>query len=68
MVKHTQTICRLLATNYLSVFEHFVGMALKRVRELSAYGEESFMRLMLITEACLEPSRTSKMEFFLVNS
>ena len=29
MVKHTQTICRLLPTNCLSVFDHFVGLALK---------------------------------------
>ena len=29
MVKHTQTIRRLLPTNCLSVFDHFVGLALK---------------------------------------
>ena len=29
MVKHTQTICRLLLTNCLSVFHHFVGLALE---------------------------------------
>ena len=29
MVKHTQTICRLLLTNCLSAFNHFVGLALK---------------------------------------
>ena len=29
MVKHTQTIRRLLATNCLSVFDHFVELALK---------------------------------------
>ena len=29
MVKHTQTICRLLPTNCLSVFNHFVSLALK---------------------------------------
>ena len=29
MVKHTQTIRRLLPTNYLSVFDHFVGLAFK---------------------------------------
>ena len=32
MVKHTQTIRRLLPTNYLSMFGHFVGLALKRLR------------------------------------
>ena len=26
MVKHTQTICCLLPTNFLSVFDHFVGL------------------------------------------
>ena len=29
MVKHTQTIRRQQATNYLSVFDHFVGLTLK---------------------------------------
>ena len=29
MVKHTQTIRRQLPTNCLSVFDHFVGLALK---------------------------------------
>ena len=29
MVKHTQTIRRLLPTNCLSVFDHFVGLVLK---------------------------------------
>ena len=29
MVKHTQTIVGNLATNCLSVFDHFVGFALK---------------------------------------
>ena len=29
MIKHTQTICRLLPTNCLSVFDYFVGLALK---------------------------------------
>ena len=32
MVKHHQTICRLLPTNCLSVFGHFVGLALKVLR------------------------------------
>ena len=29
MVKHTQTILRLLPTNRLSVFDHFMELALK---------------------------------------
>ena len=29
MVKHTKTILRLLRTNCLSVFDHFVGLVLK---------------------------------------
>ena len=29
MVKHTQTIPQLLRTDCLSVFDHFVGLALK---------------------------------------
>ena len=31
MVKHTQTICRLLPTNCLSAFDHFVGLELKEI-------------------------------------
>ena len=33
MVKHTQTIRRLLPTNCLSVFGHFVGLALKELKK-----------------------------------
>ena len=29
MVKHTQTVRRIWANNYLSVFDHFEGLALK---------------------------------------
>ena len=29
MVKHTQTIRRQETTNYLSVFDHFMGLAIK---------------------------------------
>ena len=32
MVKHTQTIRRLFAMNSLSVFDHFVGLALKGLK------------------------------------
>ena len=32
MVKHTQTICRQQPTNCLSVFDQFVGLALKGLR------------------------------------
>ena len=33
MVKHTQTVCRQEPTNCLSVFNHFVGLTLKRLSE-----------------------------------
>ena len=33
MVKHTQAIRRLLRTNCLSVFDHFVALARKRLME-----------------------------------
>ena len=32
MIKYTQTIHRLLPTNRLNVFDHFVGLALKLLR------------------------------------
>ena len=41
MVKHTQTIRRLLPTNYLSVFDHIVGLALKGLKMFPF----SFLRL-----------------------
>ena len=34
MVKHTQINLRILATNYLSVFDHFVVLALKGLKLL----------------------------------
>ena len=34
MVKHTQTIRRFLPTNCLSVFDHYVGLALKGLNSL----------------------------------
>ena len=34
MVKHTQTIGRLVPKNCLGVFDHFVGLALKAFRVL----------------------------------
>ena len=33
MVKHAQTIRRLLATNCLSVFDHFEGLAIKGLKD-----------------------------------
>ena len=32
MVKHNETIRRQQPTNYLSVFDHFVGLALKGLK------------------------------------
>ena len=34
MVKHPQTIFRLLPTNCVSVFDHFVGLALKGLKKI----------------------------------
>ena len=34
MVKHTQIIRRQQPTNYLSVFDHFVGLAIKGLKEI----------------------------------
>ena len=33
MIKHNQTIRRILPTNFLSVFDNFVGLALKELRQ-----------------------------------
>ena len=37
MVKHTQTIDRLLPTNCSSVFDHFVDLALKELKKTLDY-------------------------------
>ena len=37
MVKHTQTVRRLLPTNCLSVFDHVVGLGVKRLNPLSHF-------------------------------
>ena len=37
MVKHSQTIRRLLPTKFLSVFGHFVGLALKGLRIINYF-------------------------------
>ena len=38
MAKHTQTIRPQKPTNYLSVFDHFVGLALKRLKFFFFFG------------------------------
>ena len=37
MVKHAQTICRLLPTNCLTVFDYLVGLVLKGLTKLDEY-------------------------------
>ena len=39
MVKHTQTIRREIADDCLSVFDHFVGLAFKRLKDSDVYSE-----------------------------
>ena len=58
MVKHTQTICRLLSTNCLNVFDHFLWLALKWLKTVVSdfYGTHS--------EAYSEPSQITKMKRF----
>ena len=43
MVKHTQTIRWLLPTNCLSVFDHFVGFLLKRLKWLEKSLDQKFI-------------------------
>ena len=45
MVKHTQTIRGLLLTNCLSVFDNFVGLALKGLKLLNANTENTTISL-----------------------
>ena len=48
MAKHTQTRRRLLSTNCLSVFDHFVGLALKGLTEVNDI--TFFMQILLLKE------------------
>ena len=51
MLKHTQTIRRLLPTNILCVFNHFVALALKRLswyKSKSTGSHISFMGLNIL--------------------
>ena len=47
MVKHTQAIRQLLPTNCLSVFNHFVGLALKGLRHYLREGRLQISLLIL---------------------
>ena len=50
MVKHTEAIRRLLWTNRLSVFDHFVGLTLKGLRFiLSSLKIENVVKKMVIS-------------------
>ena len=47
MVKYIQTICRQQPTNYLSVFDHFVGFTFKGLKKLWVILREGFKSLKL---------------------
>ena len=44
MVKHTQTIRRLLPTNCLSVFDHFVGLEFKESKMYKTFYPQASVR------------------------
>ena len=62
MVKHTQTIRRLLPTNCLSVLDHFVGLAPKVFNPLCSCSLETestadfFLRCRNYTNICITPT------------
>ena len=45
MDKHTQTICRLLPMGCLSLFDHFMGLALKGLIYALGYPKDKFRPL-----------------------
>ena len=45
MVKHTQAIRWLLPRNYLSVFDHFVGLALKGLILEAKFGDDLLAKI-----------------------
>ena len=50
MVKHTQTIYQLLPTDYLSVFDHYVGLA---VKGLMCFGYREVLKKLILFRAFL---------------
>ena len=58
MVRHTQTIRRLLPTICLSVFDHFVRLRFKSLKS-------PLDQIAFVTEAHLGPFKTSMMKRFL---
>ena len=50
MVKHTQTIRQFLPKNCLSVFDHYVGLALKGLNPLINIGVYIFRKLIYIIQ------------------
>ena len=49
MVKHAQTICRLLPTNCLTVFDYLVGLALKGLTKLDEYDSVILIPFIIIS-------------------
>ena len=52
MVKHTQTIRRQQPTNCLTVFDHFVGLALEGLLGIRKYFRYNFMNIKYIGNRC----------------
>ena len=54
MVKDTKTTCQLLPTNCLNFFDHFVGLALKRVKDFWFYTRISQAQIKWIIQYLLK--------------
>ena len=55
MVKHTQTICPQQPTNCFSVFDHFVGLALKGLKCNTVAKEVDVLQPFHVTRVFLYP-------------
>ena len=65
MVKHTQTIRRLLPWNCLSVFDHFVGLALEVLKQ-DEYWYPSFDWNLISSESVVSKKKTEKANMWLI--
>ena len=54
MVKHPQTIRRLLPTNCLIVFDDFVGLALKVLKFCLIFEDSSGVSTLKVLKVCFE--------------
>ena len=65
MVKHTQTIRRLFPTNFLSLFDHFEGLALKELNTRRDINKEAITSNVIIALVLREKQSKYSLAIFI---